>query len=196
MEQTAQALGSAGPSGFAGLLASLAQPQQKAATNEATWTDDGLNDDVVTLSYEQALKNHARYRTEERGGWAGAAAAKTEDAGKPAPADAAGAQREGAQDSSLEKVPVRPFAQRELRSASVTIRMSQAECAQLRRRAAEAGLSMSAFLRSCVLEVDALRAQVKQTLAELRAGTATESAAAPARRPWWKWLRRIGNHKE
>jgi hypothetical protein len=49
--------------------------------------------------------------------------------------------------------------------------MSKAECARLHRRAAEAGLTVSAYLRSCVLEADALRAQVKQALAELKAGS-------------------------
>jgi hypothetical protein len=60
---------------------------------------------------------------------------------------------------------------RDLRSASVTIRMSKAECARLHRRAAEAGLTVSAYLRSCALEAESLRAEVKQTLAELKAAS-------------------------
>ena len=55
------------------------------------------------------------------------------------------------------------------RTASITIRLSEAECAQLRQRAAESGLTVSAYLRSCTLEVESLRAQVKDTLAQLRA---------------------------
>ena len=58
---------------------------------------------------------------------------------------------------------------RNLKSASITIRMSNAECAQLRKRAAEAGLTVSAYLRSCTFEAESLRALVKDTLAQLRA---------------------------
>jgi predicted DNA binding CopG/RHH family protein len=54
------------------------------------------------------------------------------------------------------------------RPASVTIRLSAAECAQLKQRAAEAGLTLSAYVRSCTFEAEALRAQVKQALGELR----------------------------
>ena len=49
---------------------------------------------------------------------------------------------------------------RNLKSASITIRLSKAECAQLRRRAAEAGLTVSAYLRSCTFEAESLRAEV------------------------------------
>ena len=42
---------------------------------------------------------------------------------------------------------------------------------ELRRRATEAGLTISAYLRSCTLEVENLRTQVKQTLADLRSST-------------------------
>ena len=47
--------------------------------------------------------------------------------------------------------------------------MSEVESAQLRQRAAEAGLTISAYLRSCTFEAESLRAQVKETLAQLRA---------------------------
>src|ERR1700677_3463737 len=46
--------------------------------------------------------------------------------------------------------------------------LSRAECARLHQRAAEAGLTVSAYLRSCMVEAEALRAQVKQALAELK----------------------------
>jgi hypothetical protein len=54
------------------------------------------------------------------------------------------------------------------RSASVTIRLSGAECARLKQRAAQAGLTLSAYVRSCTFEAEALRAQVKQAVKELR----------------------------
>ncbi len=79
---------------------------------------------------------------------------------------------------------------RDLRTASITIRLSEAECARLRQRAAEAGLTVSAYLRSCVLEADALRAQVKQALAEIKAAAQAQSTSAPVRTPLFGWVRR------
>jgi hypothetical protein len=67
-----------------------------------------------------------------------------------------------------------------LKDASITIRMSKAECAQLHRRAAEAGLTVSAYLRSCTFEAESLRAMVKDTMAQLRSASAQiESRACP-----------------
>lgn len=53
--------------------------------------------------------------------------------------------------------------------------MSKKECEQLHARSAEAGLTISAYLRSCTFEAEALRAQVKEALAELRSAPVTES---------------------
>jgi len=77
----------------------------------------------------------------------------------------------------------------------VTIRLSEAECARLRRRATEAGLTVSAYLRSCALEADKLRAQVKAALAELKAAAETRSATAPVRKPFFAWVRRSSQRK-
>jgi hypothetical protein len=71
-----------------------------------------------------------------------------------------------------------PF-ERNLKRSSITIRMSEEECAQLHRRAAEAGLTVSAYLRSCTFEAEALRAQVKEVLAQLTVNN--EENAAPAK---------------
>ncbi len=54
------------------------------------------------------------------------------------------------------------------KSASVTVRLTSAEDERLRQRAVEAGMTISAYLRSCAFEVETLRAQVKQTIAEMR----------------------------
>jgi len=54
------------------------------------------------------------------------------------------------------------------KSVSITLRVSPDEAGQLRLRAREAGLTVSAYLRSCTFEAEALRAQVKEALAELR----------------------------
>ena len=80
---------------------------------------------------------------------------------------------------------------RDLKSASITIRLSKAENAQLRQRAAQAGLTISDYLRSCTFEAESLRALVKDTLAQLRASpSSSERSVAkkippnPARRSW------------
>lgn len=59
--------------------------------------------------------------------------------------------------------------QLEHRHAVVSIRLNDAEIERLRQRAAESGISVSAYMRSCVLDAEHLRAQVKQALAEMRA---------------------------
>lgn len=134
---------------FAGLLAALAAPARK---REQAWSDEDLAQDVATLSYESALRAHARYRPADR---ENAVLSERLDG---ALGEATGKFPATAADSS----------NKERKSASITIRMSKAECDQLHRRAAEAGLTMSAYLRSCALEAEALRAQVKQALAEMR----------------------------
>ncbi len=53
------------------------------------------------------------------------------------------------------------------RQVAVSIRLAPAERALIKTRATEAGLTVSAYIRQCALEVEQLRAQVQQTLAEL-----------------------------
>ena len=168
---------------FAGLLAALASPTQKAGDfsgmppspgrrSTSAWNDDDLADDVATLSYESALKAHARYR----------------------PTDQSLTQLPDPEPFCFEEVPAAtsrpeplfnrlpPLAvERNLKDSSITIRMSKAECAQLHRRAAEAGLTVSAYLRSCTFEAESLRTMVKETLAQLRSvqTQATTATAAP-----------------
>jgi hypothetical protein len=176
------------PPSFAGFLSALASPSPL----KSAWNDDALADDVTTLSYESALKAHSRYKPE------------------PEPP---------AQLSSLPAQPSSPFvteldspasgslfstAAREPqppatglgdpKSASITIRMSQAECTQLKQRAAQAGMTISAYLRSCTVEAETLRGQVKQALSQLRAAaSADKKPAAPSVQTPKKrdWLSRI-----
>jgi hypothetical protein len=72
----------------------------------------------------------------------------------------------------------------EFRRSSVSVRLSAGESEQLRQRAIESGLSVSAYMRSCVLEADHLRFQVKQALAQMRArapaAAETDAALIPA----------------
>lgn len=184
---------------FAGMLASLAAPGQKRPPARDL---DGLEDDVATLSYERALRAHGRYRApaaDDR------ALALATDAGSvrifeagpmeddvPAPAvHAAEPAPEAAQEAFLP-------AGRNLKCASITIRVSKSECEQLRKRAAEAGLTVSAYMRSCTFEAESLRAMVKVTMAELRAQTAPEAQEfrshtrdSRPRISWFGWLRRL-----
>lgn len=146
---------------FAGLLAALAAAKP---TELPAWDDEPLPQDVVTLSYERALRTHARY--------------------KPVEMCSTSAQRECTppqnERASKPPVPVATSGKRERKCASITIRMSQAECEQLRERAAEAGMTISAFLRSCTFEAETLRAQVKEALAELRRAPAPQAPVVPA----------------
>ena len=59
MQQAAQTVAPPTQGGFAGILAALSGPAQKSVP---AWNDEGLEEDVATLSYEHALRTHARYR--------------------------------------------------------------------------------------------------------------------------------------
>ena len=158
---------------FAGLLAALAAANP---TKLPDWNEDEPLQDVSTLSYERALRTHARYKS-------GTVRPQFPDSESTRPSSTAPAEalrharskvspKLGARDSQSGSL--------DRKCASVTIRMSRAECEQLHARAAEAGLTISAYLRSCTFEAEALRAQVKEALAELRSAPAAESRPAAA----------------
>lgn len=176
MPQTAPSETSSAPSSFAGLLASIAAPKPGGAT---PLNEDGIADDIVTLSYEQALRAGGRYRSSS----INPESAALDPGPSPLqPTAAAGGSTAGAAWSAPASGP----AAKPLKTASITIRLSEPECAQLRRRAAETGLTMSAYLRSCTLEVESLRAQVKETLARLRkADSGTDATDKPLPASGW-----------
>jgi hypothetical protein len=173
------------------------------------WNDDDLADDVATLSYESALKAHARYRptdqsltqpADSKSFWyEEASPAASSAAPQPvAPSTAslgliANQEPTATPDQEPSFHRAAPY-ERNLKDASITIRMSKAECAQLHRRAAEAGLTVSAYLRSCTFEAESLRKMVKDTLAQLRSvpPQAKPAASAKPRRLWFgkltRWL--------
>ncbi len=170
---------------FAGLLAALAAAK---STELPAWTEDELPQDAASLSYEGALRTHARYMPGDTG-------TEQVSTSQPEPVDVIARQDDHA---------ARPQTERDRKCASITIRMSKAECERLHQRAAEAGLTVSAYLRSCTLEAEALRAQVKAALAELRSAHAPErkfehhseahsvsGIKEPAQSPRQSWLRRI-----
>lgn len=68
-----------------------------------------------------------------------------------------------------------------LRSSALTVRLAPDESALIKARADEAQLSTSAYLRQCALEIESLRAQVKETLAQMRTPvTVTAPVQVPA----------------
>lgn len=144
---------------FAGVLMDLAAPPAKRPPARDL---DGLEDDIAAISYDQALRAHARYRP-----------LAVDPQPQPAPEPAAVAPASAPAIATLPR-----------KSESVTVRLSHEESERLRQRAAEAGLTVSDYLRSCVFEVESLRAQVKETLAALRA-LQTRNPRRPA------WLRRL-----
>ena len=201
MQQAAIASPSPTSSSFAGLLAALTAPASKGTP---AWNDDDLADDVATLSYERALRNHNRYKPADTGDGASAQAADSRSCRNcgALPSHAAPvaqpvnlpAEPGWSEDEKPQSAPgVSTIFDQNRKCASITIRLSKAEGEQLRRRAAEAGLTVSAYLRSCTFEAEALRAQVKEVLAELRKTSSTEkqSAKTAIRRSWFEWLWRL-----
>jgi mobilization protein NikA len=205
MQQTATTSLPPGSPTFAGLLAAFTAPAQK---RRQPWDDDDVADDVVSLSYERALRAHSRYRApgptdrslnqpvnteslriyEAFAGEAFQGKVLSSDADsadlvspdREPTARAASAEHEyvSRPDTLVEGISTAP--DRNLKSSSITIRLSRTECLQLRTRAGEAGLTVSAYLRSCTFEAESLRALVKDTLAKLRSETSAENQTASA----------------
>ena len=174
MPETTQPLPPAA-AGFVNLLSGLIA-SKPAPTSSDPWNDDALAQDVATLSYEQALRTHARYRPSSAPSMTGLT-----DLDSPNSRQVSTAQQTASACAELRSTARAVNSLEERRkSASITIRLSPTECDQLRERAAAAGLTVSAYLRSCVFEVESLRAQVKDTLAQLRsASAAPEPNPAP-----------------
>jgi len=187
---------------FAGVLAAITAPGRSRSPSREL---EGLEDDVVELTYERALRAHSRFRTHESGDRSSIPVSRQEPlrivevfpadlepAAEPAPKLAAVLRITEAQPESAFETSAAPA--RKLKSARITMSLSIAEHAQLRARAAEAGLTLSAYLRSCTVEAESLRAQVKLTLAQLRGESSNENhGSAPAssswfqRLPFWRW---------
>jgi len=77
--------------------------------------------------------------------------------------------KEGAPRSSLVLKKNASMDQRDQRRTILSVRLTGEELEKLKDRADESGISVSAYMRLCVLDADQLRAQVKQVLAEVRA---------------------------
>lgn len=85
------------------------------------------------------------------------------------------------------------------RQVAMSVRMAPSEQALIRLRAAAAGLSVSAYLRQCALDVEILRGQVQQfmtasalsRMAELAAPVAAPVAFPGSSEGWLSRLRRV-----
>lgn len=166
------------PSTFAGLLATLASPPAESVEHSrfplnGIWNAREQTDNAVTLDHESVVRKHPRYQIADR---------------HANQADSL------AGDSSVDA--------HDLGHSGVTIRLSHAECARLRRRASETGLTVSAYLRSCVLEADSLRAQVKVALGELQRvssrgkSSGKSNLGRPEPQHSSSWLRRLFPRKQ
>jgi hypothetical protein len=117
--------------------------------------DEEMESEAASFSYEDALRHGARVSI----------SASPVSSASPRPAAAMSRSRDDGTDALHPELQAAGAGRH---PGTVTIRMSAAECAQLRERAAEAELTLSGYVRSCVLEAEALRTQVKQALQELR----------------------------
>jgi len=154
------------PRNFASLLASLTGGTQTATD---AWDDSTLAEDVATISYEQALRSHRRVPATEM-----LTVFEVSDR-----AESSGAK------------PTAPMSPKNRKNASITIRLTKEEEAQLHERAATAQLSVSAYLRSCIFEAESLRAQVKEALSQIR-NTAPADPSHPS--PATSWRSRLLPH--
>ena|SRR5579883_252079 len=125
-------------------------------------------------------------------------AASSPEPGNPsegrAPAfDAALAEALPAEPDAAALALIWPAPQRNERQVSMSLRVGLSEQALIKARAAEAGLSVSAYLRQCALEVEKLRAQVHHTLARLEQGSEYKPAhSLPAEALPKSFLARLG----
>jgi predicted DNA binding CopG/RHH family protein len=147
--------------------------------------DADMNRDTAFFSYESALRAAIGFPAQELDGDGAAAdelartSVKTDAQRDQTAQDRIQVDRAvfaGSATASESATAESPEAKR---STSVTIRLSAAECAQLKQRAAEARLTLSAYVRSCTFEAEALRAQVKQALKELRGDARGDLRGAP-----------------
>lgn len=186
MQSLAERTGSKTSQNFAGLLAAFTR---QAPRSPDELKDEQLAEDVVSLSYERALRTHARHKAphsiESEPAQARAAASPPDDHAEAQPASASLEDTVSALNSAESDH------EKRLKCASITIRVSRDECAQLHQRAAEAGLTVSAYLRSCTFEAETLRALVKEAMAQLKVNPTTEKPEEEpkARHNWFRWLR-------
>lgn len=149
---------------FASLLGRYLAPEPKPAEDMAP---DALAEDIAVISYEQALRAHTRHTP-----------------AAPMPAGPA-SHPEPKTSRAVDDLPMaRPQPKRRipLKAASVTVRLTDEEQRLLHERAEAAGITVSAYLRSCLFEVEKLRAEVRAAVEGLEASR-TAPASLPPKKP-------------
>jgi hypothetical protein len=157
-------------SSFANLLATFTGAAKKS---NDMWDDSDLLDDVTTISYEQALRSHRRVPA------ADLTAAQLLAEKAPLCAGIAAS------------MPLTGAGIKQRKTASITIRLTETEEAQLHERAAAAQLSVSAYLRSCIFEAESLRAQVKEALSQMKTEPAPDPHGSNEPKPTHNWRARF-----
>jgi hypothetical protein len=169
------------------------------------------------VSYEEALRTALPRRKASSGPALNKASAVSRKAAEPVPSkqrsmppQAPEIQKEQARPSTVKAVPTDfrqalaqsiaarvstpPATTHALVPASrpsvLSVRFAAAEREQITARAAEAGLSTSAYVRRCAIEVEQLRSQVKRLMDTTQYGTATPAAAILPVPGIWHWVRR------
>jgi len=168
--------------GFASLLCELSAPTSSEADRDLDLNHECFADDVATISYERALRKQASGRRSPEN--VEAARRPTRSSGNPRPSVFSSGTAAGIVASNSEQ---------DRKAASITIRLSKAECEQVRHRANESGLTVSGYLRSCVLEAEVLRAEVKEALTKFREHSSLISNARtkPVRSGIFTWCARL-----
>lgn len=203
----------ANPADFAAMLTKIRLPERDARSWLAADNDFAANEEIIPLSYEQALKKHARRHsatptTDRIDRVASLLAENLAErreqtlaesmnslTGMPADYSSATEIDWNIQDLQQEAQPLQtaasaPLGVPETKAVSVTLRMNRQEASQVRQRAADAGLTVSAYIRSCVCEAEVLRAQVKSALQEMRQASEQKMIRTlpHTNRPWWNRL--------
>jgi hypothetical protein len=159
---------------FAAFLARLAElpdwnsdaPVEPSVTHVYDESAEAGEEDLASLSYEHALRTPTRKRPHP-------AANRIETSRFTNPSPKTALPKTAIPKSALAVQPssksleTRPFEIAEPRQARTTIRFTAGENKLLRRRASENGIAISAYVRSCVLEVESLRAQVERLMTEM-----------------------------
>jgi len=158
------------PGGFANLLASITRRLEEGA-----WDESALADDVSTITYEQALRAARPVRAAKL-----ATRALLEDNPPVLPVWRASKSEQLIRTG--EKKP---------RTASITIRVTAEEQIRLQERALAAGLSVSAYLRSCIFETEALRSQVKIALEQMQTASSQTTSILSDKKASPKWRMRL-----
>lgn len=165
MPELAQSTSLKSNGSFATLLASFTRKLQ----NEP-WDDTALADDVVTLTYEQALGSARQARFPE-------------PATKPLLDNKA---RKPAESNLQPRKPQYSKGTKQQRTASITLRVTAEEQTRLHERAIAAQLSVSAYLRSCIFEAESLRTQVKEALEQMQRTQTNTEVLTRKGIPYWR----------